>query len=242
MMGEGIRLPPFCFHQYGLSKELLLHFAGITMDDFLDLVWDKIVNGCEQIAAMLDAILAPLNHHIGPAMVILILVVVLVAFTKLLARVYNTKRYAELKENYEHWFELRKEAMAGEDREKGKALARNIDQAHLNKAYYDYFFEGFLKSIITSILPILLTAAYINRAYSPDNLNQHVGQAYIFKFSREASDPVIISAFFWFVISLFLVFLAWFIIGIVLKKHIDKKKTGHVDSGTDATPSDGPAG
>jgi uncharacterized membrane protein len=158
-----------------------------------------------------------------------------------LARVYNTKRYAELKENYEHWFELRKEAMAGKDREKSKALARNIDQAQLNKAYYDYFFEGFLKSIITSILPILLTAAYVNRAYSPENLNQHVGQAYIFKVSREASDPVIISAFFWFVISLFLVFLAWFIIGIVLKRHIDKKETGQVDSGTEATPSDGPA-
>jgi uncharacterized membrane protein (DUF106 family) len=210
------------------------------MDDFLDLVWDKIVNGCEYIASLLDAVLAPLNHRIGPAMVILMLVVLLVAFTKLLARVYNTKRYAELKENYEHWFELRKEAMAGEDREKSKALARNIDQAQLNKAYYDYFFEGFLKSIITSILPILLTAAYINRAYSPENLNQQIGQAYIFKFSREASDPVIISAFFWFVISIFLVFLVWFIIGIFIKRHIEKKKRRHSDA--EATPSDGSAG
>lgn len=211
------------------------------MDEFLDMVWDKIVGGCEQIAAMLDAILAPLNQHVGPAMVILILVVVLVAFTKLLANVYNTKRYAELKENYEHWYELRKEAMACQDREKGKALARNIDQAQLNKAYYDYFFEGFLKSIITSILPILLTAAYINRAYSPENLNQLVGRDYIFKFSRSGSDPVIVSAFFWFVISLFLVYLAWFAAGIIVKRRIRKKKISHVDSGTEVTPSDGPA-
>jgi len=240
MMGEGIRLPPFCFHQYGLSKGLLLHFAGITMDDFLDLVWDKIVDGCEYIAAMLDAILAPLNHHLGPAMVILILVVVLVAFTKLLARVYNTKRYAELKENYEHWFELRKEAMAGEDREKSKALARNIDQAQLNKAYYDYFFEGFLKSIITSILPILLTAAYVNRAYSPENLNQHVGQAYIFKFSREASDPVIISAFFWFVICLLLVHLTWFSVSLIIKRAIGRKKAVNGDSKLEEKPQEAP--
>lgn len=211
------------------------------MDEFLDMVWDKIVGGCEQIAAMLDAILAPLNQHVGPAMVILILVVVLVAFTKLLANVYNTKRYAELKENYEHWYELRKEAMACQDREKGKALARNIDQAQLNKAYYDYFFEGFLKSIITSILPILLTAAYINRAYSPENLNQLVGRDYIFKFSRSGSDPVIVSAFFWFVISLFLVYLAWFAAGIIVKRRIRKKKISHVDSGTEVTPADGPA-
>lgn len=211
------------------------------MDEFLDMVWDKIVYACEQIAAMLDAILAPLNQHVGPAMVILILVVVLVAFTKLLANVYSTKRYAELKENYERWFELRKEAMACEDREKGKALARNIDQAQLNKAYYDYFFEGFLKSIITSILPILLTAAYINRAYSPENLNQLVGRDYIFTFSRSGSDPVIVSAFFWFVISLFLVFLAWFAAGIIIKMRFRKKNTRHVDSGTEVTPSDDPA-
>lgn len=210
------------------------------MDDFLDLVWDKIVDGCEYIAAILDAILAPLNHRIGPALVILILVVVLVAFTKLLARVYNTKRHAELKENYEHWFELRKEAMAGEDREKSKALARNIDQARLNKAYYDYFFEGFLKSIITTILPILLTAAYINRAYSPENLNQHVGQAYIFKFSREASDPVIISAFFWFVICLLLVHLTWFSVSLIIKRAIGRKKTVNGDSKLEEKPHEAP--
>jgi uncharacterized membrane protein (DUF106 family) len=240
-MGEGIRLPPFLFHQYGLNEGLILHFHGLTMDEFLDMVWDKIVDGCEFIAAMLDAILAPLNHLIGPAMVIMVLVVLLVTFTKFLSRVYNTKRYAELKTNYEYWFELRKEAMACEDREKGKAMARNIDQAQLNKAYYDYFFEGFLKSIITSILPILLTAAYINRAYSPENLMQHAGRAYIFIFARSGGDPVVISAFFWFVISLFLVFLAWFIIGIFVKKYIAKKKTKHVDSETEITPDDGPA-
>lgn len=210
------------------------------MDDFLDMVWDRIVDWIGQIAAMIDFILAPLNHRLGPAMVILILVVALVAFSKLFARIYNTRRYDELKENYEHWFELRKAAMACEDREKGKALARNIDQARLNKAYYDFFFEGFLKSIITSILPILLAAAYVNRAYSPENLMQQLGREYIFKFSRSGSDPVIISSFFWFVICLFMVYLAWFAAGLIIRRRVGAKKKKHADPGPDVTPSDSP--
>lgn len=210
------------------------------MDDFMDMVWDSIVNGIGFIAAILDAILAPLNQRMGPAMVILFLVVMVVAFTKLLAKGYNTKRHVELKANYEHWFELRKEAMACEDREKGKVLARNIDQVRLNKAYYDYFFEGFLKSIITTILPILFAAAYVNRAYAPDNLMQLVGRDYIYKFSRSGSDPVIISSFFWFVISIFLVYLAWFAASIIIGMRIEKKKTRHLDSETNGTPSEGP--
>ncbi|BBO68753.1 hypothetical protein DSCA_26830 [Desulfosarcina alkanivorans] len=210
------------------------------MDDFLDMLWDRIMDGIGAIAAILDAILAPLNQHLGPAMVILLLVAVLVAFTKLLARVYHTQRYVELKANYEHWFELRKEAMACEDREKGKALARNIDQVQLNKAYYDYFFEGFLKSIITTILPILFAAAYVNRAYAPDNLMRLVGRDYIYKFSRSGSDPVVISSFFWFVISLFLVYLAWFAAGVIIRTFFGKKKTRRLDSESDARPSEGP--
>ncbi|MBC2711697.1 MAG: hypothetical protein HGJ94_12140 [Desulfosarcina sp.] len=195
------------------------------MNDFLDIAWAKIIAGLDAIVAMMNHVLAPLNHRLGPAMVIFLLVVVLVSVSKLLAKGYTTKRYVALKKNYEHWFELRREALACEDREKGKALAKNIDQAQLNKAYYDYFFEGFLKSIITSILPILLVAAYVNITYAPENLIQHFGREYIFKFSRSGSDPIVISAFFWFVISLFLVHLAWFAAGVIIKRGIRKKKT-----------------
>ena len=112
--------------------------------------------------------------------------------------------------------------MVARKAKKSKALAKNIDQAQLNKAYYDYFFEGFLKSIITSILPMLLVAAYVNIAYAPENLIQHFGRDYIFKFSRSDSDPLIISAFFWFVISLFLIHLLWFAAGVIIKKRIRK--------------------
>lgn len=206
------------------------------MDEWLDIAWIKIINVVDHIAAILNSILAPLNHRLGPALVIFLLVVVLVAFTKFLSKIYNTKRYAELKKNYDHWYALRREAMACEDREKGKALARNIDQGQLNKAYYDYFFEGLLKSIITTILPILLLAAYINSAYSPENLNQYVGRDVIFTLSRSGGDPVLISAFFWFVISLLLVHLSWFLLKLILKRTIGKKQAGNNDAGMQETP------
>lgn len=199
------------------------------MDEWLDIAWDTIVEVFVHIAGMLGRILAPLNDRIGPAMVILILVVLVVAFTKLLATLYHTKRYVELKKNYAHWYELRQAAMNCEDREKGKVLARNIDQAQLNKAYYDYFFEGFLKSIITSILPILFAAAYVNSAYAPEKLMDHIGRKYIFVFSRSSDDPIIISAFFWFVISLVIVLLAWMVAATIIKKMIGKKKTKVID-------------
>ncbi len=188
------------------------------MDEWMDIVWDKIVAAFAFIAAALDRVLAPLNDHVGPAMVILLLVIVLVAMTKLLGKVYNTKRHVELKKDYEYWYALRQEAMACNDREKGKALARNIDQAKLNKAYYDYFFEGLLKSIITAILPILFTAAYINAAYAPQKLMQAIGREHIFIISRSSGDPIAVSAFFWFVICLVLVHLGWMMLSVIIRR------------------------
>lgn len=192
------------------------------MEDALDILWNKIVDGFSLIGAMLDRMLAPLNEQLGPAMVILMLVIALVALTKFLNRIYTTKRLTELKSNYDHWYGLRQAAMTCEDREKGRALARNIDQAQLNKAYYDYFFEGFLKSIITTILPVLFAAAYINNAYSPQMLTQFIGRKWIFEFSRSGGEPIRISAFFWFVICLVLVHLAWLAVKIVVKRLIRK--------------------
>lgn len=188
------------------------------MDEWMDRVWDAIVAFFVRIAFMLDQILAPLNDRFGPALVILLLVVLLVALTKFLGSVYHTKRYVELRKNYEHWYNLRQEAMACEDREKAKVLARNIDQAQLNKAYYDYFFEGFLKSIATAILPILFFAAYVNHAYGPEKLLGQIGRKTIFLFPRSSGEPIAVSAFFWFVICLVLVHLTWFVVAATIKR------------------------
>lgn len=210
------------------------------MDEWLDIAWIKIVDAMEHIAALLNTILAPLNHRLGPAMVIFLLVAILVAFTRLMAKIYNTRRYTELKKNYEHWYDLRQEAMACEDREKGKSLARNIDQGQLNKAYYDYFFEGLLKSIITTILPICFLAAYINSAYAPDRLIQSLGQDAIFKIPRSDGDPVVISAFFWFIICLILVHLTWFSVSLIIKRTIGRKKAVNDGSKLEEKPQEAP--
>ena len=187
------------------------------MDEFLDTLWFTILAGINTVVDLVNRILAPLNF-LGPAVIIFLIVLVLVAFTKTLTRSYTTKRYRKLKGNYEHWFDLRREAMAGKDREKGKALAKNIDQAELNKAYYDYFFEGFLKNMLTTILPLLLMAAYVARAYNPENLMKTFGQPHIFRFMGAGGKPVVVSAFFWFVISLLIIHILWFIGARVYKK------------------------
>ena len=188
------------------------------MDEFLDTLWFKILAGINAVIDLVDRALAPLNF-LGPAVIIFLIVLVLVALTKTLSRSYTTKRYRKLKENYEHWFELRREAMAGEDREKGKALAKNIDQAELNKAYYDYFFEGFLKNMLTTIFPVLLTAAYVATAYKPEKLLKTFGQPHIFRFTDIDGKPVVVSAFFWFVISLLVVHVLWFVGSRVYKRY-----------------------
>lgn len=187
------------------------------MDAFLDALWFNILAGLDLITDLVSRILAPLNF-LGPALLIFLITLVLVAFTKTLAGLYTTNRYRELKKNYEHWFELRRQALVSEDPEKGKALAKNIDQAELNKAYYDFFFEGFLKNMLTTILPLLLTAAFVGKAYNPENLLKTFGQPHIFRFMGTSGKPIVVSAFFWFVISLLTVHILWFIGTRVYKK------------------------
>lgn len=201
------------------------------MDEFLDTLWFTILAGINAVVDLVNGILAPLNF-LGPAVTIFLIVLVLVTFTKTVARAYTTKRYRKLEANYKHWFDLRREAMAGEDREKGKALAKNIDQAELNKAYYDYFFEGFLKSMLTTILPLLLTAAYVVKAYKPENLMKTFGQPYIFRLADTGGKPVVVSAFFWFVISLLLVHVLWFFTGRIYKKSPKKDSPPEINNDT----------
>jgi len=178
------------------------------MDEFLDIVWFKIVAVTQTIVHWMDVLISPLNL-LGPVVAILILGLVTVGLTKLFRRLYTTKRYQRLKKEYEHWMAIRQEAMAAEDREKGKRLARNVDQAKLNKVYYDYFFEGLLNNVLTTILPILLMAAYINEAYNPDKLINRFGRPYVFRIPGFGGEGSPMGALLWFVLSLILVQVLW---------------------------------
>ena len=170
---------------------------------------------------VMNAAVTPL-HVLGPAATIFILVLITVCLTKFFKKHYTTKRYTALKAEFEHWSNLRKEAMTMEDREKGKALAKNIDQAKLNKAYYDYFFEGLLNNILTTILPILLMAAYVNDAYRSEKLMTLFGKNHIFRLGG-AGDAAPVGALAWFVFALLLVHLLWAVAGWQFKKRFPEE-------------------
>ena len=193
------------------------------MEEFLDIIWLKVLFVIQYVVKCLDYILAPLNHF-GPAVVILAVVFVTVAATKYFSKIYKTKRYVELEKEFKYWFNLRKEALACEDPEKGKKLAKNIDQAKLNRVYYDYFFEGFLSGLLTKYLPVFIMLAYVNEAYRPDKLLKNFGREYIFKFVNYDGEAILVGAVFWFVLSMLLVYIAWFIAEKLYFKHMKTKE------------------
>ncbi|MBW2320224.1 MAG: hypothetical protein JRF31_05100 [Deltaproteobacteria bacterium] len=147
-----------------------------------------------------------------------------VAATKYFSKIYKTKRYVELEKEFKYWFNLRKEALTCEDPEKGKELAKNIDQAKLNRVYYDYFFEGLLSSLLTKYLPIFIMLAYVNEAFKPDILLKNFGREYIFKFVNYDGKTILVGAVFWFVLAILLVYIAWFIAEKLYFKHIKTKE------------------
>jgi hypothetical protein len=191
------------------------------MDDVFDILWLKILVLVHAAVKGLDFLFAPLNL-LGPAAAISVMVVLTVASTKFLSKIYKTKRYLKLQEEFQDLYNLRNEALTCKDPEKGKTLARNIDQARLNQVYYDYFFEGLLNSIPTTYLPILIMLAYVNETFKPKNLLENFGRDYILKFVSFNGNVIKIGAVFWFVLSLLMVYLVWFVVGKLVNKY--KKK------------------
>jgi len=192
------------------------------MDAFLDIIWDKIMSAILFFANGLNAAVSPLNI-IGPGAVIFILAILIVILTRFLSRTIVTKRYIQLKKEFLHWHDLRKQAMACEDIQKGRALAKNIDQAELNKAYYDFFFEGLLLNLVTKYLPIFSMAAYVNEFYRPERLLALFGRDSIFTFSPYGGNEFVIPAVLWYIISLFIVYLGWY----ALKKGYTRLNDDH---------------
>lgn len=212
---SGFPVSPFAGYQFqanglnGLTGKPLSFFY--FMEDVLDIIWLKILVLIHTFVKGLDFIFTPLNP-LGPAVVILVIVLLTVAATKFFSKIYKTKRYLKLQKEFQYWYNLRNEALTCKDPEKGKALAKNIDQAKLNKVYYDYFFEGLLNSIPTKYLPILIMLAYVNEAFKPEKLLEIFGRDYILKFANFNGNVIKISAVFWFVMSMLLVYLIWFLV------------------------------
>jgi len=181
------------------------------MEDFLDIVWFKIIDFFHYVASLIDAVFAPLNA-LGPAFTIFTIAFLTVVITKILTSAFKTRRYQELKKEFEHWYNIRREALKCDDSEKAKLLAKNIDQAKLNQVYWDYFLEGFLISLVTRLLPVFSFFAYVNEAYKLENLMKLFGREYVFKFRGLNGEAFFVRAGLWFVLSILLIYLGWFII------------------------------
>jgi uncharacterized membrane protein (DUF106 family) len=181
------------------------------MEAFLDIVWHNIVVAVQYAKNFLDIVISPLNA-LGPAVAIATIALITVVITKILSKRFKTRRYKELRKQFEYWLGVRQEAQKCEDPDKARLLTKNIDQAKLNKLYYDYFFEGLLNNLATIYLPIFILLAYINEAYRSSNLAKLFGRDYIFKFGGDQAQPTVIGAVFWFVLSLFLIYLGWYIV------------------------------
>ena len=192
------------------------------MDDVFDILWLKILVLVHAVVKGLDFLFAPLNL-LGPAAAISVIVLLTIASTKFLSKIYKTKRYLKLEKEFQDLYNLRNEALTCKDFEKGKALAKNIDQARLNQVYYDYFFEGLLNSIPTKYLPILIMLAYVNETFKPKNLLEKFGRDYILKFVGSNGNVIKIGAVFWFVLSMLMIYLAWYAIGKWADKYKKKK-------------------
>jgi len=193
------------------------------MEELLDSLWFKIEILIRYLGSLLDFVFAPLDH-LGPAVAISIIALIAVAVAKYFTGKFKTRRYKELEKQFFHWYNVRQEAKKCDDPEKAKLLAQNIDQAKLNRVYYDYFLEGFLNNILTMYLPILLLLAYVNEAYSPGNLMKRFGREYIFKVNTSNGQAIFVGTVFWFIVSVLLVYLAWYVLGKVLAKPPEKKE------------------
>ena len=187
------------------------------MDAVLDTIWEYLAAGFIFCADAFYTLLQNF-HFLGPIVLIFLLALGTIGVIKILSRFITTKRYTELEEKFNYWVAVRDEAMRTEDYEKGKRMARNIDKAELNKAYYDYFFEGFMLGIARRIIPIFFMFAFINEYYRTENLMPLFGRAYVLQFPSTSGEPILVGAVFWYIISLFLGFLAWFAVGKILQK------------------------
>lgn len=187
----------------------------------MDKLWAWIMDGADALTRGVDWLMTPLNA-LGPIPALLCLALVLLLAIKFLGPRVTTKRYRELQKDFKHWYNLRQEANKAEDREKGKRLARNIDQAGMNRVYYDYFFEGLMLGLVSRYLPFFLMLAYVNSSYSAQRLAEKFGQDHLFILYGGGPDQIKVGSLFFFVASYFLMLIAWWLVKLGFKKKRSK--------------------
>lgn len=192
----------------------------------MDWLWYKIVELVELAKLGLDWLFTPL-HALGPSGAILAVAVLTALVTKFLSR-YKTKRYFRLEKEFKEWFDVKMEALRlrDEEPEKARLVAKQIDQAKLNKVYWDYFVEGMLLNLATMYIPVLCMAAYVNEYYRPANLEALYGRAHVITLPSFGGDPVQAGAVFWYALCLVSTYAMFFLFKMVSKRLKSRVKTG----------------
>lgn len=189
----------------------------------MDTLWDYLLAIMHYAATLLDQLLTPF-HAFGPVFILTLLAFITVLITKTLNRFIITKRYIELEKEFQHWYKIREEAMKGEDYDKAKGIAKNIDQAKLNRVYYDYFLEGFLLGLARNVLPIFIMVAYINESFRAEELTRLFGKGYLFALPATHGKHLQVGSVFYYIMALLLSYLAWAIIMGITKKKISRRR------------------
>jgi hypothetical protein len=199
------------------------------MDAVLDTLWEYLAAGFQFLGESIFSVLQHI-HFLGPFVLITFLALTTVAITKVLNRIIITKRYIKLEKKFNYWVQVRDEATKCDDREKGKRMARNIDQAELNRAYYDYFFEGLLLGLARRIIPIFFMFAFINEFYRPESMLEIFGRQYVLQIPSSSGEPVLVGTVFCYFFSLLTGYLLWFIVGILFRRFKAEPLTKSVET------------
>lgn len=193
------------------------------MEHFLDVVWEYLYAAILSTASIINLLLSPLQNLVGPTVILIMLAFFTVVTTKFLGKKCRTKRHIKLEEEFNHWLSVREEAMRCDDREVGSRMARNIDQAKLNRCYYDYFLEGFLLSLATMYLPILGVMSYVNAFYRPEKLIELTGRGYLFQAGSSGGQPFYVGSIFFYFVSLISFYAGWSYLKKVITRRRQKK-------------------
>lgn len=185
----------------------------------MDTLWMIIYAGIRQLQAGLNEVFS-LLHIFGPTVTIAVVAALTVALTKLLTKRFKTRRYRELERDFFYWYSIKQEVIQAkrDDPETAKQLGRNIDQGKLNKAYYDYFFEGLLNNLLTMYIPLLSMLAYVNYTYRPEALQHLFGQDHLFVLHWFGGQSYEIGAAFWFVCCVAATYLLWFLCRVTVQR------------------------
>ncbi|MGM0451939.1 MAG: hypothetical protein ACQERN_02085 [Thermodesulfobacteriota bacterium] len=193
----------------------------------MDTLWMLIFSAIQYIQAGIYAATSPL-HVFGPAATIAAIAVATAMAARTLTRRFKTKRYRELKREFEYWFAIKQEVTRLEDAdfETARQMGKTIDSGQLNKAYYDFFFEGLLNNLLTLYMPVFSLLVYVNYTYRPEVLERLFGQAYLFELAWVNGQQYQIGAVFWFVACVFVTYLTAVIVsGVVSHRKNGRKKS-----------------